>query len=211
MLVEETDARPEANESTIDATDRGPFRLDQFNLYRFWFSVRNVFFPMKTQLADWKIELVDTQLWQISCNRKNRRIEIANRVFRDRNDLRTTLILATILTQPNRNDAKALKTDTIRVAQMAAFIKHTELSAAIRRMHNQLDQTELEHIVDGKTDLIHCQRPDETQGTVEASQSAGDLLFDDTLAANGINDLLRQENLLRSASQLKIKKSSNAA
>jgi len=211
MLVEETDARPGANESTIDATTRGPFRLDQFNLYRFWFSVRNVFFPMKTQLADWKIELVDTQLWQISCNRNSRRIEIANRVFRDRNDLRTTLILATILTQSDRNDAKALKKDTMRVAQMAAFIKHTELSTAIRRMHDQMDQTELEHIVDDNMDLVHCRRPEETPDTAEASQSSGDLLFDDTLAASGINELLRQENLLRSASQQKIKKSSNAA
>jgi|GEM_PF-5066202 len=210
MLVEVTDARLRNNETAINTANRGPFRLDQFNLYRFWFSVRNVFFPMESQLAQWKIELVDTKLWRISCDRSNRRIEIANRVFRDRNDLRTTLILATLLTQENRNDTATLKKDMIRVARMATFIKHTELSVAIRSMNDAIELINIEHVLNDGMDLIHCRQPDSSVEARDAGESSGDMLFDDTLAASGINELLEQENLSQSSESNKLKKS-NAA
>lgn len=189
MIEQISDAR-QTSEHTVA---RGPFRLDEFNLYRFWFSVRNVFFPMRTELAQWKIELVDTSSWQICCDRQAKCVEVADRVFADRNDLRATLVLATIVSRSGRDSMDLWLDDIARVAEMAAFIRHSELAARIRAMHQAMLERQIEIAFNNQTGLVHCRVGGLSVDSPQQDLHSPDPLFDDTLASGSFSKLLAKE------------------
>jgi len=189
MTEQITDAR----NNSEHATARGPFRLDEFNLYRFWFSVRNVFFPMHTELANWKIRLVDTSSSQICCDRPSRCIEITDRIFADRNDLRTTLVLATIVTQSGHDSPRQVADDTARIAEMAAFIRHFELASSIRSMHEAMQNNQIKIAFNQESGLVHCRIGDSVTDASRQTSADQDSLFDDTLASGSFARLLAEE------------------
>ncbi len=189
MNEQTTDARP----TSRNAVARGPFRLDEFNLYRFWFSVRNVFFPMRADLSDWKIELVDSDSWQICCDRPAKRIEVADRIFADRNDLRATLVLATIVSQSDRDSVHKWLEDCAQIAEMAAFIRQNELATRIRSMHEAMSREQIEIAFDQGSGLVHCRIEGPSADSLQPDLGDPDSLFDDTLASDSFSRLLAEE------------------
>lgn len=189
MIEQISDAR-QTNEQAVS---RGPFRLDEFNLYRFWFSVRNVFFPMRAELAQWRIGLVDTSSWQICCDRQAKRVEIADRLFADRNDLRATLVLATIVSRSGRDSMDLWLDDSARVAEMAAFIRHSELATQIRAMHQAILERQIEIAFNNQTGLVHCRFNEISIDSTQQDSESPDPLFDDTLASGSFSKLLAKE------------------
>lgn len=183
-----TDARPDRKRYA-----RGPFRLDEFNLHRYWFSIRNVFFPTQSELSTWRISLATTEAWQIRCDSSVLSIEVTDRIYRDRNDLRATLVLAATIAQPGRDKMHMWLEDLEHIADMAAFIKHTELASQIRSIHQSLLNNPQVISTQENAGVIQCSLSQFESDAYEHAENEPDQLFNDTLAAGSFSKMLTDE------------------